>query len=178
MRIFLPGVKQKKGEACKYSFQGKIKDYFDAEADDESSFVLEVTVRSIGDKIMVEGDFQAEIEANCCRCLRTFKQRINSDFSEVFTQTPLLDKKSIPEDLALETANQLTVSGDFLYLNEYLRQLFFLSQVYNPLCKPDCRGLCAGCGADLNRNACSCEKEAQIDLRLLKLKDFQSGNQA
>ncbi|HPU01559.1 MAG: DUF177 domain-containing protein [Firmicutes bacterium] len=178
MRIFLPVVRQKKGEACQYSFQGKIKDYFDPGADDDSSFAVTVNVRSVGDKIIIEGNFQAEIEATCCRCLCSFRQQLNSDFNEVFTLTPLLDKASTPEDLALETANQLTVSGDYLYLNEYLRQLFYLSQVYNPLCKPDCRGLCAGCGADLNRNACSCEDEAQIDLRLLKLKEFQSRNQA
>jgi uncharacterized protein len=178
MRIYLPGVKQKTGEALKYSFQGKIKDYFDAGTGDESSFTLAVAVRSSGDKIIVTGDFQAEVEVSCCRCLQPFKQQINSDFNEVFTVTPLLDKKSSPEDLALETANQLTVSGDYLYLNEYVRQLFILCQVYNPLCKPDCRGLCAGCGADLNQAACSCEDEAQVDLRLLKLKDFHPGNQA
>ncbi len=176
MRIFLPEVKQKKGEACKYRFQGKIKDYLDTGTDDESNFTLAVTVRISGDKIMVEGDFKAEIEVDCSRCLQPFMQQINTDFNEVFTVTPLLDKKSSPEDLALETANQLTVSGDYLYLNEYVRQLFILCQEYKPLCKPDCRGICARCGADLNRAACSCENEAQIDLRLLKLKDFHPGN--
>ena len=27
------------------------------------------------------------------------------------------------------------------------------------LCKEDCRGLCAQCGANLNVNACSCQKD-------------------
>ena len=115
---------------------------------------------------------------SCCRCLRPFQQELDSDINELFTVSPLPDKKSSPEELAVETANRLTVSGDYLYLDEYIRQLFILSQVYNPLCKPDCRGLCAGCGADLNEAACSCEDEARIDLRLLKLKEFHSGKEA
>ena len=178
MRIFLPGIKQKSGEALEYRFQGRIKDYFDEAADDESSFDLVVNVRGSGDKIIVSGKLRAETDAVCSRCLRPFRQRLDSDFEELFTVAPLQDKKLSPEELALETANELTVSGDYLYLNEFIRQLYFLSQVYNPLCKPDCRGLCANCGADLNQGACSCEDEAQIDLRLLKLKDFHPGDRA
>lgn len=178
MRIYLPLVRQKKGEALEFHFQGRVKDYFDAAADDKSSFALDVKVYSSGDKIMVSGNLQAVMEVNCSRCLQPFDQRLESDFNEVFTAGPLPDKKSTPDDLALEAANQLTVSGDYLYLNEYVRQLFILSQECNPLCKPDCRGLCASCGADLNKSTCSCADEAQIDNRLLKLKDFHQGNQA
>lgn len=177
MQIYLPAVKQKKGEALEYCFQGKIRDYLESEADDQDSFTLHVTVRSSGDKILVAGEFQAEIGVNCSRCLQPFRRQMESGFSEAFTIMPLPDKKSTPEELALKTANELTVSGDYLYLNEYIRQLFVLGQVYKPLCSPDCRGLCAGCGADLNKGPCSCADEAQIDLRLLKLKDFHPGTQ-
>ncbi len=178
MRIFLPRVKQKSGEALEYRFQGRIKDYFDEAADEKSSFFLAVKVRSSGDKIIVAGKLQADTDVACCRCLRPFRQKLDSDFEELFTMAPLQDKKLSPEELALETANELTVSGDYLYLKEFVRQLYFLSQVYNPLCKPDCRGLCAGCGVDLNKGACSCEGEANIDLRLQKLKDFYPGDRA
>jgi len=171
----LPEVKQKQGEALHYRFQGKVKDYFDESADDESSFTLALAVRGGDNEIIISGEFQAEIEVNCSRCLRPFQQLLNSDINELFTVSPLPDKKSSPGELALETANQLIVSGDYLYLGEYIRQLFILSQTYNPICKPDCRGLCAGCGVDLNEGACSCEDEAQIDLRLLKLKEFHPG---
>lgn len=177
MRIYLPEIKQDRGKAPKYHFEGNVRDYFDAGTDDDS-FTLDLLLSRSGDKIMVKGDFQAEIEVNCSRCLQTFRQKINSNFDEVFTVTPLLDKKSSPEELDLKTANDLTVSGDYLYLNEYIRQLFYLCQIYNPLCKPDCRGLCASCGADLNKDSCSCEDEAHTDLRLLKLKELRRGDGA
>ena len=35
------------------------------------------------------------------------------------------------------------------------------------LCSPDCKGLCPGCGANLNHEACRCKKA--VDPRLAKL---------
>ena len=173
MRIYLPEVKERRGEALQYRFQGKNRDYLKESAAAENGFTLNLSVRSSDDKIMVSGRFEAGITVNCSRCLRPFRQQIDSEIDEIFTVSPLPDKKSSPEDLAEETANQLTVRGDYLYLDEYIRQLFIISQVYNPLCQPDCRGLCPGCGTDLNESTCSCVDEAGIGLRLLKLKEFQ-----
>jgi len=39
------------------------------------------------------------------------------------------------------------------------------------LCRDDCRGLCAGCGADLNKEACRCTKK-EVDPRLAKLAEL------
>lgn len=41
------------------------------------------------------------------------------------------------------------------------------------LCKPDCKGLCPDCGADLNETACDCGKH-RIDPRLEALKDLMN----
>ena len=41
------------------------------------------------------------------------------------------------------------------------------------LCKPDCKGLCPDCGADLNKTACDCGKH-RIDPRLEALKDLMN----
>lgn len=173
MQIYLPEVKKKQGEALQYRFRGRNRDYCSDSADDGSEFTLDLSVRSSGDEIMVVGTFQAEVPAECSRCLRSFRQRIGAEIDELFTVKPLTDKRRSAGELALETANQFIVSGDYLYLDEYVRQLFVISQIYSPLCKPDCRGLCAGCGADLNESGCSCSDETLIDSRLQKLKDFR-----
>lgn len=173
MWIYLPEVKQKQGEARQYRFQGGVKENFDERAADESTFDLKLFVRGGDKEIHLSGRFEAEIEEHCSRCLRSFRQRLGADISDSFRVTALRDKKKTPAELALETANQLTVSGDYLYLDEYIRQIYYLGQIYSPLCKPDCRGLCAGCGVDLNETACLCEKEAPIDHRWQKLKEFR-----
>ena len=46
-------------------------------------------------------------------------------------------------------------------------EVFVLHLDTKNLCSPDCKGLCPGCGADLNREPCRCKKE--VDPRLAKL---------
>ncbi len=41
-----------------------------------------------------------------------------------------------------------------------LREQFLLSVPEYPVCREDCRGLCPGCGANLNVEACRCSGES------------------
>jgi uncharacterized protein len=47
--------------------------------------------------------------------------------------------------------------GDSLALEDVLREQVLLSLPLKTLCKPDCKGLCPRCGADRNRQPCSCD---------------------
>ena len=42
-------------------------------------------------------------------------------------------------------------------ISEDVRQTILLAVPLKLLCRDDCRGLCAGCGANLNTEACRCE---------------------
>ena len=48
---------------------------------------------------------------------------------------------------------------DTIDLDEILYTCFVLDMEAKVLCKPDCKGLCAGCGANLNHEECTCKKE-------------------
>ena len=52
-----------------------------------------------------------------------------------------------------------------------MREQFVLSIPYAPLCKDDCLGLCAQCGADRNVAPCGCEKP--IDPRFVALQGLK-----
>ena len=54
-----------------------------------------------------------------------------------------------------------------LNLEELSREVFILNMPSKMLCSEDCKGLCSGCGANLNRESCRCKKE--IDPRMAKL---------
>lgn len=54
-----------------------------------------------------------------------------------------------------------------LELDELMREVFLLEMDTKNLCDQDCKGLCPGCGVDLNVDKCRCRKE--IDPRLAKL---------
>jgi uncharacterized protein len=175
VRICLAEIKHKQGEAARYRFTGPVPDDFDIPGSgEESSLTVEADVSSSGDKVIVKGTLEASYRAECSRCLHPFQVYCKTDFHESFTILRGLVDEEDPAFLAAETANELTVTGEYLYLDEYLRQVFLLAQEYRPLCSPECKGICAGCGVDLNRADCLCTADAQIDLRLLKLKELTS----
>ncbi len=176
MYIYLPEVKMKSGEAVDYSFEKNLSDCFD-DFPEGGNLNLLVSVGCSGDKIMVSGSLQTSARAECSRCLESFTSHFRTDFADLFTLAEGTSSDENSELLALETANMQIVRGDYFYLDEYIRQMIILAQDYSPLCSPECKGLCAGCGTDLNRSTCRCDKdERSIDARLLKLKELRSGS--
>jgi uncharacterized protein len=178
MDIYLPEVKSMSGEAVAYSFQHDLSDCF-ADFKENGNLKISVEACHSGDKIIIRGKLQTSIEAFCSRCLEPFVNHFETAFTDSFTLLKGSTAEDDPVSQALETANMLTVSGDYLYLDEYVRQLFILAQEYNPLCNPDCKGICAGCGVDLNRSNCRCgsaNNSNSIDMRLLKLRELRSGS--
>lgn len=65
----------------------------------------------------------------------------------------------------------IQVDNDELNLGEIARTEVILSVPGKFLCKPDCKGICDRCGANLNQRECDCNK-GKIDPRLEALKNF------
>ena len=95
------------------------------------SYDLEVAMQ--GTELRVIGTLQAELECDCSRCLKTFRQTmLIADFAAL---------------LPTEGEEAVKLDGDFADLTPYLREDTFLALPTNPLCTPDCRGLAAKASA-------------------------------
>ncbi len=174
MQIYLPEVRSKSGEAVEYTFRCKLDECYD-DFHDGGTLDLKVSVTFSGGNLVVSGNLETSVGMNCARCLKEFKYKFKTNFTESFSYIEKSEDDYTRKDLSAETADELVVRGDYLYLEEYARQLIILAQDYNPLCKHDCQGLCAGCGQDLNESNCSCKgSSSDIDLRMLKLKELQN----
>jgi uncharacterized protein len=172
MQIYLPELKHRQGEAVDFGFEESLSSSF-SDFPDGGTLKLVMSASLSGEQLVVNGSLEVSTTATCSRCLEVFNQHFKTDFTELFTVLKHAPVENNRRSEALETANMLTVSGDYLYLDEYIRQLIILSQEYNPVCAPDCKGLCAGCGEDLNKSVCRCSRENEsIDLRLIKLKEI------
>ena len=89
-------------------------------------------------------DFTATQVVECGRCLETFNLRLHTEFEEIFTfhNRPLSeDEQVIPED-------------GFIDFEPLIRDYLLLEMPINPVCQPDCRGLCNVCGQNLNEEEC------------------------
>lgn len=116
------------------------------------------TIDRFGDTITIRGHARAQVEDSCSRCTRAIEHDVDAEFL-VFCDRRGSDDESIAR--ALEDAGEVFYhDGIKIDITDPVREAIILSLPMNPLCREDCRGLCAGCGADLNVEACRCAGRA------------------
>jgi len=94
--------------------------------------------------LIVQAKFSGESTLECVRCLNEFDHSMDWDFTELYA----FNKKSVSEsDLLLPEDAQID-------LGPLIREYALLEIPTKPICKPDCKGLCAECGEDLNQTDC------------------------
>ncbi len=112
------------------------------------------------DALLVTGQIVSALEMECARCLEMYVLPIQATVNEQFNMTPLpptVDEESL--DIVDMAANIL--EGTIFDLGELLRQVALLEAPLQPLCRPDCRGLCPRCGHNLNEEDCGCSSETE-----------------
>ncbi|MCU1345739.1 MAG: hypothetical protein JWL70_2005 [Acidimicrobiia bacterium] len=103
-------------------------------------------VESLSDGLVVYGTVAAPWEGLCRRCLRPLEGNLLAEVRELFSHKP------VDEDVYL-------FSGEQLDLEPMVRDVLLLELPLAPVCRPDCQGLCAVCGAD--RNLVDCGHDEQ-----------------
>lgn len=98
--------------------------------------------------ILVEAAIGAEMKNECVRCLTEFSHNISSDFSDMYA----FNKRAVTESGLI-----LPDDGN-IDLAPLVREYLLLEIPIQPLCQPDCKGLCMVCGEDLNVAVCEHEK--------------------
>lgn len=114
--------------------------------------------------ILVTGELETRVIEVCSRCLEKFSQRLELDIEEEYF--PVRDINSGTRlEMPEEVEEGFTINEIFtLDLNEVVRQATILAAPMNPVCKPECRGLCPECGHNLNLGDCDCPA-SPADLR-------------
>jgi uncharacterized protein len=103
-----------------------------------SPIQIKADVLKITNVVTVDLNLNTQINFICSRCLNEFRV--------------VLKKK-------LKLNYQVDNGQYGIDLNPEIRQDIILGYPIKSLCKPDCKGLCPGCGKNLNVGECSCKKE-------------------
>jgi uncharacterized protein len=109
--------------------------------------------------LLMQVRMQAMTMMECVRCLTELEQPLSVDFAELYAFTPRAVSESgliLPEDGHIDLA-------------PLLREYMYLEIPINPLCRPDCRGLCPVCG-ELLKDESHHHEDDPIDPRLAELK--------
>ena len=114
-------------------------------------------VRNIAGMLRLQMELTTTLSPVCDRC--------GTPFDQEFRQSV---ERMLAEELEDEENDEiLLLDNDTVDLSELAREALILNMPTKILCREDCRGLCSGCGANLNFEKCRCKKE--IDPRLQSL---------
>jgi uncharacterized protein len=114
--------------------------------------VVRVTRTAQG--LLVEVKLQAGTTVDCVRCLTEFSQPLVTDFTDLYA----FNQNSVTESGLIFPENGK------INLTPSVRDEMLVSIPINPVCKPDCKGLCPVCGENLNETSCE-HTDENIDPR-------------
>ena len=119
----------------------------------------DLALTNAGEGILVTGMIRCHVKGACDRCLEDAEFDIAGEVDEYY----LFEEPDQPEeddsDDDLDFA--LVLPDDTIDLAEALSTSLIMETPFVVLCKPDCKGLCPVCGANLNEEDCG--HAAQIE---------------
>lgn len=109
------------------------------------------------DGVLVRVEADLVLEAECSRCLAPFGYRAHLSFEEVYAQRfDVVTGARLP---APEDQDMLPIAPNHtIDITEAVRQYSEGVAEMQPLCRPDCPGICPECGQDLTVASCRCDR--------------------
>jgi uncharacterized protein len=126
---------------------------------------LDLRLESVVEGVLVTGLAAVAIDGECVRCLGAIVDRLEIDVQELFVYPG--------SQAAEDEAGRL--QGDLIDLEPLLRDAVVLELPFQPLCAPDCAGLCPQCGANRNDQP-EHSHDAVPDPRWTALRQFEGGD--
>jgi uncharacterized protein len=126
---------------------------------------LDLRLESVVEGVLVTGTATVEVRGECVRCLGEVSEELEVDIQELFVYPG--------SEATEEEASRL--EGDLVDLEPLLRDGVVLDLPFQPLCREDCLGLCAECGANLNADP-DHTHEVPVDPRWEKLRRLEGGD--
>lgn len=116
---------------------------------------LQLRLEAVTEGVLVSGSAAAMATGTCSRCLDPLSEEVSAAFQELYAypdraahhkesanRGPAADEPELEED-------ELVLVGDLLNLEPVLRDALVPALPFQPVCRLDCPGLCAECGAHL-----------------------------
>lgn len=144
---------------------------------------VELAIESVSEGVLASGSIKADATGECIRCLTGIDWPISERFTELFRYESVQknhknNKRSEQkldsdlDDLEDDADDEVFVmDGDEIDLELPIRDAVILNMPINPLCDPNCLGLCTGCGEKISQLPAD-HSHAETDSRWDKLKNF------
>ena len=134
-----------------------------------SPIELDLRLESVVEGVLVTGTARMEAVGECVRCLREVTVGVEVDVQELFVHDA--SKESGYDD----DEEVSLLLNDLIDLEPVIRDDVVLDLPFQPLCTPDCSGLCPTCGARLDDDPGHHHDDA-VDSRWAALETLASGS--
>ncbi len=92
----------------------------------------------------VEGQVNFTLCGECTKCLKQTQRQFSVDFAE---------------DLCENNLDGYSVVNDRVDLTKIVKDAILINMPVTLLCSDDCKGICFGCGVNLNDEQCKCKNK-------------------
>jgi DUF177 domain-containing protein len=128
---------------------------------------LQATVQKDKDRFRLVGTLTTALELTCSRCLEPFQLPVNASFDVRYL--PQSENTGEEREVEADDLSDAFYRDEQIDLGQLMEEQFYLALPMKPLCRQDCKGLCASCGTNLNEETCGCQVRWE-DPRLAGLK--------
>ena len=105
-------------------------------------------MKNIAGMLVLEGEATSLLDCICDRCMEPFQREKSTPLYALLAESREGEED---EDMVLLEDGEVDL-GDLAYT------AYVLDMDTKYLCSEDCKGLCPGCGVNLNRESCRCRK--------------------
>ncbi len=124
---------------------------------------LKGTLESLSDGLLFTGSVSAPMHGECTRCLKPLDGDWSTNVTAFFTYEDRLashnsgfveeaEQDIFAEDDEADDVYPISPSATLLDFESLIRDNLAQTLPVQPLCRPDCKGLCPQCGINLNDN--------------------------
>ena len=124
------------------------------------------------DLFRLAGSVKTTLELLCSRCLEPFSMPVDAQF-DLRYQPQTANTGDGEREIREDDLTTAFYENEEIDLGQLMREQFYLSAPMKPLCGASCHGLCAVCGTNLNRGACTCTQVVE-DPRFAALKELRT----
>lgn len=110
---------------------------------------LELRLEAVSEGVLVSGRAIAAATGECVRCLGPVSEEVEVDLTELFAYPGTRSERVVAESDSDEEPLPV-MDGDTIDLERTLTDAIVPALPFQPLCRPDCAGLCSVCGVRLD----------------------------
>lgn len=131
---------------------------------------IKATLEKTSRQLLLRASVATTAEVPCDRCVALFRRPLGSRYQVHYVWEESEAGRIDPSEVQVILPGQTVID-----MADDVRQTVLLSFPLKNVCREECRGLCPGCGKNLNEGTCDC-KETLVDGRWDKLKEIQDNN--